>query len=292
MKKMDEVSEILKTDANENLSEYGNVITKTIIRKAIVGLVLSLIVSIALLFFRKNISPIVKLEVGLFTEIMIFYFVLCVVIVAGLLVLLKLKPTFWIFSSEKKSLRYYFNIAYVFDLINFFVSALLIIYLILLFILTPTTVIGGSMNDTFHQGDKIFVWHLAYSPSRGDVVVVDANSFDSSGDEGNNFFIKRLVALPGDRIKLDSTGMYVNDIHYGFEGRFDRIIYHLELLNKDAEGYYLIPEGKCFLLGDNRDGSSDSRYYGLFDLDDVLGHVVFRVWPIKNIGFTLDNRNE
>ena len=178
-----------KTDAESYLFSYGNIISKSIVKDAIIGFVFSLIVAVCLIFFKDAVSPIVKLEIGMFTELVIVYLVICLVLFVGILVLMKIKPGFWLFSSEKKSLKYYFNIGYAFNLINFFVSALLVVYFILLLIITPTTVIGNSMYDTFNEGDKIFVWHAFYNPSRNDIIVIDASRY--SYDDSENFYIKR-----------------------------------------------------------------------------------------------------
>ena len=285
MQKMDEVAEILKTDAESDLSSYGNIVSKSIVKDAIIGFVFSLIVAVCLIFFKDSVSPIVKLEIGMFTELVIVYLIICLVLFVGILVLMKIKPGFWLFSTEKKSLKYYFNIGYAFNLINFFVSALLVVYLILLLIVTPTTVIGNSMYDTFNEGDKIFVWHALYNPSRNDIVVIDASRY--SYDDSENFYIKRLVGMPGDRIMMTEKGISINDVEFDFQNRFDFMEGHLSLLSKDEDGYYIIPEGKYLLLGDNRGHSSDSRTFGLIDKEQILGRAVFRIWPINRMGLTM-----
>ena len=286
MKKLEEVAEVLKTDAEENLDEYGNIITKNIIKKSIIGLVFSFIASIILLCFRNSVSPIVKLNINLFTGVIITAFVIYLLIFVRIFTYYKKKTKFWLFSNEKKSLKGYYNIGYIFDTITFLTSAFIIIYLGLLFILTPTTVVGQSMEDTFYQGDKIIVWNILYSPSRNDVVVIDANAYSNQED---NFYIKRVVGLPEDELRYDNGYLYINDVKYDLEGRVDNL---LTLLNtnfiKGEKGIYYIPSGKYFVLGDNRAHSSDSRYFGLINKEQVLGRVIFRLWPFDRIGFDFE----
>ena len=93
--------------------------------------------------------------------------------------------------------------------------------------------------------------------------------------------------MPGDRIMMTEKGISINDVEFDFQNRFDFMEGHLSLLAKDEDGYYIIPEGKYLLLGDNRRYSSDSRTFGFVDKEQILGRAVFRIWPINKMGLTM-----
>ena len=143
----------------------------------------------------------------------------------------------------------------------------------------------GSMEDTILIGDQMLVNTFARNVQRGDLVV-----FEYPVDR-KNIFVKRVVAMPGDRVHLDSKKLYVNgaavDEPYArnktaiidyFRDNFPRapnvrIFAAAEEMLKSnfREGDILVPEGKYFVLGDNRDNSLDSRYWGFIAQRDIIG---------------------
>lgn len=126
---------------------------------------------------------------------------------------------------------------------------------------------GFSMEPTLHSGEFVIVNKLAYrfgEPSRGDVVVFH---FPRNPEQE---YIKRVVALPGDRLRVDEGQVYLND----------------ELLDEPYikappvyEDDWMVPEGEVFVLGDNRNNSSDSHNWGGVPLDFLVGKAVFVYWP-------------
>jgi len=131
-----------------------------------------------------------------------------------------------------------------------------------------------SMTPTFIIGDHIMVDKWAYrkgSPHRGDLVV-----FRYPRDPEIDF-IKRGVAIGGDKVEIRDKVLYINGIMavepyaaFTGEGKF--------FYGRDDFGPYTVPDGKLFVLGDNRDNSSDSRYWGPVDVDDILGKVRLIYW--------------
>lgn len=131
-------------------------------------------------------------------------------------------------------------------------------------------VVGASMEPTYHSGNIILVDKVFYkrgTPSYNDIVVV---AYHVSA--GEDQIIKRIVGLPGDHIEMKDNQLYRNG----------------ELLNEDyinepmvgnQDFAYDIPEGKVFVMGDNRNNSVDSRMIGYIDFDDqVVGRVFFKVF--------------
>ena len=146
---------------------------------------------------------------------------------------------------------------------------------------------SGSMLPTIQIGDHIFVNKLAYAvhlpligyelfsvrePARGEVVVF-VSPVDHSTD-----LIKRIVAVAGDSVEIRNKQLYINgqlvtDPHAYFE---DRQISPNG--PRDNYGPMTVPEGKFFVLGDNRDKSYDSRFWGFADTKDVKGRATFVYW--------------
>lgn len=146
---------------------------------------------------------------------------------------------------------------------------------------------SGSMLPTIQIGDHIFVNKLAYavhfpligtelfkvrSPARGEIVVF-VSPVDHSTD-----LIKRIVAVAGDTVEIRDKKLYINgelvtDPHAYFEDK------HVNTSGpRDNYGPMVVPEGKFFVLGDNRDKSYDSRFWGFADVADVKGRATFIYW--------------
>jgi len=152
-----------------------------------------------------------------------------------------------------------------------------------------------SMVPTLIPKDKIFVSKLIYGakvpftklrlpgfrkPQRGEVVV-----FVPPHDR-KKAYIKRLVAIEGDTIRIKDGNLYIN----GKEVVDPPValIYYYNLGEYAQEGEEIVvPEGKYFFLGDNSLHSSDSRYWGFADKKDIIGKSIFIWWPPKRIG-TID----
>lgn len=132
-----------------------------------------------------------------------------------------------------------------------------------------------SMEPTLTKGDRILVNRLAYrvgKPKRGDVVVISASSKTIPGFDYPDKpvpLVKRLIALPGDKIRIEAeTGVFIN-------GKLLDEPYVKDLPNYDYPEVR-IPEGKCFVLGDNRRSSMDSRYWAAIPLSAIQGKVSSR----------------
>lgn len=157
------------------------------------------------------------------------------------------------------------------------VEAVIPVVFILAFIFRIVSVSGGSMLDTLHDMDKVLVTEWYYKPRNGDVVVI------RRGQNLNEPLIKRVIATEGQSLSIDfTTGtVTVNGEVLDESGYIKEKMW----LREDGDIPTLIPEGYCFVMGDNRNNSLDSRStaIGLVKNEDIKGKASFVVYPINRI---------
>ena len=154
------------------------------------------------------------------------------------------------------------------------VTAIVIAVLIKTFVFNSTYVLGNSMYPTLKEKDRLFAVRVPLyfsGPSRGDVVVLEAP------DDADKDYIKRVIGLEGDKIKISEGKVYLND-EILIEPYIDEDSF-THIYNEDT---WLVPAGQAFVLGDNRleGASKDSRYFGSIPLDSIKGVTGFRYYPI------------
>lgn len=180
-----------------------------------------------------------------------------------------------------ESLKNLFGVFWEF--IEAIVFALAIFVVCYLFLFQPNQVKGRSMDPTFHDGEYILTDKISYRlglPKRGDVVVF------RSPKNSDIDFIKRIIALPGERVKISGGKVFVNSL------ALDEIAYLDPSIYTGPESYLgegqeiTIPTGYYFVMGDNRSHSSDSRDFGPVMPKEFVGKVFFRYWPIDRFGQT------
>jgi len=141
---------------------------------------------------------------------------------------------------------------------------------------------GESMEPTLYNKEYLWVSKLDYlmnDPERFDVVIFPVDYY---GEERH--FVKRIIGLPGETVYIDADGViYINN-EVLKEGYGKEII--ADYTRQRAAEPILLGEDEYFVLGDNRNHSSDSRFDSVGDIhrDDILGKVVARVWPLNKIG--------
>lgn len=152
------------------------------------------------------------------------------------------------------------------------VVSLLIVIPLNIFALDNRRVPTGSMIPTIYPGDRLFVDKLTYrfrELERGEIVVFKPPTELGIEDD----LIKRLIGLPGDTIEIRNGHLFVNDISQDEPYISEEIMYTMEKIR--------VPEGKIFVLGDNRNVSYDSHMWGFVDLSSVKGKALWRYWPFS-----------
>lgn len=155
---------------------------------------------------------------------------------------------------------------YLLDLLET-VGLAVVLFLIINAVSARVRVDGFSMLPTLHDGEFVLVNKLAYrtgSPTRGDIIVLRSTTSPDLD------LIKRIIGLPGDRIVIQGGRVVING----------------ETLNEpyinaapNYSGAWQVPPGNLFVLGDNRNDSSDSHYWGFLPLPNVIGKALLIYWP-------------
>lgn len=167
-------------------------------------------------------------------------------------------------TSEKKENR-------LLNFIKEYVPFLLLLIAILLFkkyLYSPLYVHGDSMLNTLHDGDIMILDIVGFKSSgleRFDIVVVNNDQ---------ELIIKRVIGLPGEIVEYRNNRLYIN-------GEY---VYDSYGSSETEDFRYVIPNGEYFVLGDNRGNSLDSRYFGSFSEDKIMGKTKLVLFPFNRFG--------
>lgn len=172
-------------------------------------------------------------------------------------------------------------LAYLLEILDAVVMAVFAMIVLFTFLIRIITVKGPSMNNTLHNGDILLLSSFAYEPKNGDIVVIESSAF---GDT----IIKRIIATEGDTLEIDYDAedgckVYLNGEiiteEYIAEPMLEMSGYSESFYDAENTIYrYEVPRGHVFVMGDNRNVSSDSRTIGFVDEEEIVGKVVFRMY--------------
>lgn len=165
----------------------------------------------------------------------------------------------------------------VFDWIQCIVTALLACVLVFTFLLRTVGVVGSSMVPTLHEGDRLIISDLFYVPKQGDIVVLRKDTFK---DEP---IVKRVIAVAGQTVDIDFQAgvVYVDGVALEED--------YVNSPTNDPENFtkpVTVPENCVFVMGDNRNASTDSRTstIGCVDTRYILGKAILRLTPLSSFG--------
>ena len=154
------------------------------------------------------------------------------------------------------------------------------VYLVIHFVGQRTQVFGSAMESKLSSEDNLIVDKISYrfhEPERFDIVVFPFRY------EENTFYIKRVIGLPGETVRIDEEGNIL------INGEILKEEYGKEVIQNPGRAYedITLAEDEYFLMGDNRNNSTDSRdpSVGNVRRDEIIGRAWLRIWPLDQIGF-------
>lgn len=165
------------------------------------------------------------------------------------------------------------------EIIIYGIIFIMIVFIIPRYVVQKTIVEGDSMERTLHEGDRLLLDKVTYhfkNPERFDIIV-----FYPYGKEMDEYFVKRVIGLPGETLQIKGEDIYINgeklEENYGKDPIRNPGI---------AEEPITLEEDEFFLLGDNREISWDSRYedIGLVHRDLIAGRTILRIRPLSKFG--------
>ena len=181
-----------------------------------------------------------------------------------------------------------------------FIGAFVMVMLLNTRVFATTLVRQSSMQDTLFDGQHLLIEKVSYSfgnPSRGDIIVFFENKYPKNyldeikifltdvtevfkpiTEKSNVRLVKRVVGIPGDEVDIQGGSVLING------DELTETYTKGETFERDLKFPVKVPDGKYFVLGDNREISKDSRTFGFIDRNQVNGKVVFRFWPLRKAG--------
>lgn len=167
--------------------------------------------------------------------------------------------------------------SFCFEWLECIIQAVILVVFSMTFVFRIVTVEGESMRDTLYNGDRLVVYRWNYAPTDGDVVVI------SRGQLIDKPIIKRVIATEGQTLEINFSNGKVK-----VDGKTldEKYIKEPMWLQGDADIPYVIPKGYSFVMGDNRNRSTDSRFVevGLIPNQNIVGRAGFRIFPFRCIG--------
>lgn len=196
-------------------------------------------------------------------------------------------------SNEKKE-SYSGVGSFLLEIVKVFILALVIITPIRIFLFQPFFVQGASMEPNFEDGQYLIVNELGYKKTDigiGNKQLFTVNSFEEfkRGDaivfrypkDPSQYFIKRIIALPGEKIKVSDGKVYIFNKENPDGFLLDESSYLDKNLSTSGDLTEQLSDSEYFTMGDNRSYSHDSRAWGPLDKKFVIGKVLLRAWPFN-----------
>ncbi len=169
----------------------------------------------------------------------------------------------------------------IYDWLQCIVMAIVICVLFFSFVVRLVDVDGSSMYPTLEDGDKIIISNLFYTPKQGDIIVFRKDEYREEP------LVKRIIAVEGQTVDIDFD---LGIVYVDGEALDEPYIAEPTADQEDFVGPVVVKEGCIFVMGDNRNASTDSRTssIGMVDTRCIMGKVYFTVFPLKNFGSDYD----
>ena len=175
--------------------------------------------------------------------------------------------------------------SFILEFVQSIVLALSVFVLLYLFVAQPNQVKGSSMVPNFIDGEYLLTDKLSYqfgTPQRGDVVVFKAPPSEPCSEDECEY-IKRIIGIPGDTVRVENTRVYLNDELLEQSFLPDGYVTDSGSFCREGIGVE-IPENQYLVFGDNRSHSRDGREFGPITKDLIVGKAFLKYWPVNELG--------
>ncbi len=170
--------------------------------------------------------------------------------------------------------------SFIVEVAKVVIISLAIIIPVRYFLIQPFYVKGASMEPNFHDNQYLVIDELSYrfhEPRRGDVVVMRKPQLES------DFLIKRVIGLPGERIQIANEQVVIFNESHPYGVVLDESAYLDPTVRTSGSVDLKLAPHEYFVLGDNREASLDSRYFGVLARKEIIGRTWIRAWPLNSI---------
>lgn len=174
--------------------------------------------------------------------------------------------------------------AFFLDILQVLVFAVSIFLFVYLLLVQPHKIKGNSMDPNFRDGEFLLTDKVTYrfgEPKRGDVIVFEAPPYN---DDQKDEFIKRIIGLPGDTVRVEGTKVSVNGRQLNEEEYLDQTVITSPGTFALEGREVVVPQGQYFVMGDNRPHSFDSRSFGFIEKGKITGRAWLLYWPLSDAG--------
>ena len=184
-------------------------------------------------------------------------------------------------GHQKEKIKKQGLMADLYDWLEVFAVSVAAVFVIFAFVARVAVVDGDSMTNTLQHGDQLVVQDLFYTPKQGDIVVCQSQFFGFDQP-----LVKRIIATEGQTISIDTETWTVTVDGVPLKEDYVRYIQGQSMHGWSYGDSYTVPEGYVFVMGDNRNGSWDSRDSRIGPIDEryIVGKVIFRFAPLGSFG--------
>ncbi len=166
----------------------------------------------------------------------------------------------------------------LFSWVRVFAGAFIIAYILSNYVIVNANIPSGSMLTTIKEGDKVMGFRLSYvfsEPKRGDIVMFEAP------DKEDTIYIKRIIGCPGETVRIDGNAVYITHKNGKEEKLEEKYIKNgwTNAAGWQESGEWILGKNEYFMMGDNRDHSHDSRYWGTVKKSKIIAKAIFKYYP-------------
>jgi signal peptidase I len=169
---------------------------------------------------------------------------------------------------------------FILEFIKIVIISLAIVIPVRYFLIQPFYVKGASMEPNFYDYEYLIIDEISFrfrQPERGEIIVFH------SPYNWHDYFIKRVIALPGERVIINNGEIYIYNNEFPHGNKLDESAYLSADTKTSGEIDLKINNDQYFVLGDNRGASLDSRVFGAIKKDQIVGRAWLRAWPVSRL---------